>query len=307
METITLYTDGSCETQTRIGGWAAVLRCGSHHRVLQGSASETTVNAMELTAMIEGLAALKQPRQTVDVFTDSNYVVKGVNEWLSDWKARGWRSAKGREIANLSLWQRLDALIQEHHVTFTWLPREANSEADGLAQRARIAHGQTEPELKAEPQPIPAPPPTLHIMVAGSREASGEMLKYTRRVVRRAHQLGHVIVVGDNPKGVDLAVVRECRRLKAAVVVVGVANFPRNGGCRHGRYIKVDRDLYRAGGGRLLDQYAVRDRYMADMCGLGLFIWNGDSRGTKLGYDYMVSRQKEAHLIPFTLKGMRHG
>lgn len=299
MNKITLYTDGSCETQTRIGGWATVLRCGSHHRVLQGSASETTVNAMELTAVIEGLAALKQSRQTVEVFTDSNYVVKGVNKWLSDWKARGWRSAKGREIANLTLWQRLDALMRQHHVNFTWLPREANSDADGLAQQARIAHGQSKPEPQAEAQPIPAPPPTLHIMIAGSRDASGEMLDYARRVVRRAHQLGHVIVVGDNPKGVDMAVVRECRRLKAAVVVVGVANFPRNGGCRHGRYLKVDRDLYRAGGGRLLDKYTVRDRYMADMCGLGMFIWNGDSRGTKLGYDYMVSRQKEAHLIPF--------
>lgn len=300
MGTITLYTDGSCETQIRVGGWAAVLRSGDHRRVLQGSASDTTVNAMELTAVIEGLAALKQPRQTVQVFADSNYVVKGVNEWLRDWKARDWRSAKGKEIANLTLWQRLDALLGQHTITFTWLPRESNSEADGLAQGARMAHGQTKAKPEREPQSIPAPPPKLHIMVAGSRYATGEMLAYARRVVQRAHQLGHVIVVGDNPQGVDRAVVQECRRLKAAVVVVGAANFPRNGGCRHGQYIKVERDVYQAAGGHLLDKYTVRDRYMVDLCGLGMFIWNGDSRGTKAGYDYALERGKTAHLVNFS-------
>jgi ribonuclease HI len=298
MKKITLHTDGSCETQTQVGGWAAVLRCGDYRRVLQGSACDTTVNAMELTAVIEGLAALKQSHQTVEVFADSNYVVKGVNEWLTDWKAHGWRSAKGKAIANLSLWQRLDALIGQHTITFTWLPREANGEADGLAQGSRMAHGQTATE--PEPQPVPAPPPTLHIMVAGSRYATGEMVAYARRVVQRAHQLGHIVVVGDNPQGVDMAVVQECRRLKAKVVVVGIANFPRNGGCRHGQYIKVERDLYRASGGNLLDKYTVRDRYMVDMCRLGMFIWNGDSRGTKAGYDYAISRGKQAHLVNFS-------
>jgi hypothetical protein len=78
--------------------------------------------------------------------------------------------------------------------------------------------------------------------------------------VRRVHQLGHTIVVGDNPKGVDMAVVQECRRLKAKVLVVGVTNRPRNGGCSHGSYIKVERDTYRAAGGHLLDRYHVRDR-----------------------------------------------
>jgi len=144
------------------------------------------------------------------------------------------------------------------------------------------------------------PPPKLHILIAGSRYASGEMLDYARRAVRRAQQRGYVIVVGDNPKGVDMAVVQECRRLKLPVVVVGVGNTPRNGGCWQGRYLKVERDLYRAAGGQLLDKYTVRDRYMVDLCGLSLFIWNGDSPGTKAGYQYAVQRGKTAHLINFS-------
>ncbi len=244
MNPIVIHTDGSCETQTRIGGWAAFLQCGEHQRVLQGSASDTTVNAMELTAVNEALKARRQPGSSVQLFTDSR--------------------------------------------------------VDKLAQGARMAHGQTKAEPEVEPQPLPAPPPKLHIMVAGSRYATGEMLAYARRVVQRAHQLRHVIVVGDNPQGVDRVVVQECRRLKAAVVVVGAANFPRNGGCRHGQYIKVERDLYRAAGGHLLDKYTVRDRYMVDMCGLGIFIWNGDSRGTKAGYDYALLRGKTAHLMNFS-------
>ncbi|MEZ4672315.1 MAG: RNase H family protein [Anaerolineae bacterium] len=80
MNPIIIHTDGSCETQTRLGGWAAVLQCGEHQRVLQGSASDTTVNAMELTAVIEALKALKQAGSSVQLFSDSNYVVRGVNE-----------------------------------------------------------------------------------------------------------------------------------------------------------------------------------------------------------------------------------
>lgn len=145
--------------------------------------------------------------------------------------------------------------------------------------------------------------PEIHIMIAGSRYTSYAALNYARRVVRRAHQLGYVIIVGDSPKGVDMAVVQECRRLKAKVLVVGVTNKPRNGGCPHGNYVRVERDTYRAAGGQLLDRYQVRDRWMVDNAQRGIFIWNGESRGTKLGYDYMVSRKKAAHLVTFTLKG----
>ena len=93
MNKITLYTDGSCQTQTRIGGWAVVLRCGDHRKVLSGSVTDTTVNAMELTAVVNGLKALKTVNQTVTIYTDSKYVSRGINEWLPDWIARGWQTA----------------------------------------------------------------------------------------------------------------------------------------------------------------------------------------------------------------------
>lgn len=301
MKPITIHTDGSCETQTRRGGWAAVLQCGEHERVLQGSAVNTTINAMELTAAIEALKALKQPGSAVQLFTDSNYVVRGVNEWLPDWMKRGWNNGRGESVINLDLWQQLQQLLAQHTVTLTWISPVQNVQADKLAQSARLTQSPDAESKSANPEP------TFNLLIAGSRYATYQALEYARRVVRRAHQLGHTIVVGDNPKGVDMAVVQECRRLKAKVLVVGVTNAPRNGGCSHGSYVKVERDTYRAAGGHLLDGYHVRDRWMVDNAGRGIFIWNGDSRGTKAGYNYAVQRGKEAHLISFERRGVQHG
>ncbi|MAU12421.1 MAG: hypothetical protein CL607_21535 [Anaerolineaceae bacterium] len=141
--------------------------------------------------------------------------------------------------------------------------------------------------------------PTTHVLIAGSRYSTRQMLNYARRVVRRAHSKGYTILVGDNPKGVDMAVVRECRRLQAKVILAGAGNFPRNGGCKHGSYVKVHRELYRGVGGTLLGKYTVRDRWMVDQAQIGIFVWNGESPGTKQGYDYMIARGKDAHLITF--------
>ena len=140
---------------------------------------------------------------------------------------------------------------------------------------------------------------TVHVLIAGSRDATPQMLDYARRAVRRAHERGYTVIVGDNPKGVDMAVVRECRRLKTPVIVAGPGNVPRNGGCRHGSYAKIHRDTSRSANGQLLNRYTVRDRWMVDAAQIGLFIWNGESPGTKHGYDYMVERGKDAHLINF--------
>jgi ribonuclease HI len=308
MNPILIHTDGSCETQTRLGGWAAVLQCGEHQRVLQGNAADTTVNAMELTAVIEALKALKQLGSSVQLFTDSNYVVRGVNEWLSDWIQRGWKNARGAQVANLGLWQQLKTLLEQHTVTLNWIPREQNVQVDELAQSARLTQKPADDAGSLTAPTVPTQAVSeMHILIAGSRYANREALDYARRVVRRVHQLGHTIVVGDNPKGVDMAVVQECRRLKAKVLVVGVTTSPRNGGCLHGSYVKVERDTYRAAGGHLFDRYHVRDRWMVDNSVRGMFIWNGDSKGTKAGYEYMVSRQKEAHLVTFESKGARHG
>lgn len=148
---------------------------------------------------------------------------------------------------------------------------------------------------------------STNILIAGSRYATREMLDYARRAVRRAHQLGWTVIVGDNSKGVDMAVVQECRRLKVKVMVAGIASFPRNYGCKHGSYIKVSRDLYHGAGGSLLDGYTARDRWMVDNAQRCLYIWNGDSLGTKVGYDYAVLRGKEAHLISFDREPKPYG
>jgi hypothetical protein len=139
-----------------------------------------------------------------------------------------------------------------------------------------------------------------HVLITGSYEASPQMLAYARRAVQRAHQLGWTVLVGDNPKGIDLTVVRECRRLKAKVIVAGIANFPRNFGCKQGHYVKVARDLYRSAGGELFGGYAVRDRWLVDMSQHALFIWNGHSSETLAGYEYAVQRGKDAHLKDFS-------
>jgi ribonuclease HI len=301
MNRITIHTDGSCETQTRRGGWAAILQCGNHRRELSGRAVDTTVNGMELTAVVEALSALKQPSASVEVITDSNYVVRGVNEWLPDWVGRGWKTASKKTVANREHWEQLQQLITHHQVTFTWVPREQNAAADRLAQAARMA--QSSPA--SAPQTGTTSPATL-ILIAGSRYATPAMLDYARRVVQRAHSQGYTLLVGDHPQGVDQAVVETCRRLKAKVVVAGIDHRPRNGGCAHGEYIQINRDIYRAMGGDRLNPYTVRDRWMVDNATLGIFIWNGKSQGTRLGYDYMVSRGKQAHLMPFK-KEVQHG
>ena len=134
---IIIHTDGSCETQRRIGGWAAILTCGKHKRVLQGSKPDTTISRMELIAVIEGLKALKHPNQTVIIYTDSNYVAQGVNEWMTGWQAKDWRTAKGDPVANVDLWKELVVLLNQHRVVVRWQSRTANAEADKLAVAAR--------------------------------------------------------------------------------------------------------------------------------------------------------------------------
>jgi predicted Rossmann-fold nucleotide-binding protein len=141
------------------------------------------------------------------------------------------------------------------------------------------------------------------VMIAGSRYATRAALDYARRVVQRVHQLGWTVLVGDNPKGLDMAVVNECRRLKAKVIIVGLTEHPRNGGC--GQYVRFERGVYRTAGGGMFDRYHERDRYLVDQCDRAVFVWNGDSRGTQSGYDYALRRGKQAHLATF--EGVRHG
>jgi ribonuclease HI len=135
---IEIWTDGACRGNPGPGGWGALLRSGPHERELHGGALATTNNRMELTAVIEALAAVKQHGQVV-VHTDSQYVKLGITEWLPQWEKRGWKTAGRKPVKNLDLWQRLAEQAARHQVEWRWVPGhagiEGNERADGLARR----------------------------------------------------------------------------------------------------------------------------------------------------------------------------
>lgn len=134
--TVEIYTDGACKGNPGPGGWGALLRSGTHQKELFGGAPETTNNRMELTAVIRALQALKR-RSRVSIHTDSQYVQKGVTEWLAGWKARGWRTAARQPVRNLDLWQELEPLLSQHDLSWHWVRGHSghpeNERADQLA------------------------------------------------------------------------------------------------------------------------------------------------------------------------------
>jgi len=136
MAEVEAFTDGACRGNPGPGGWGVVLRSGAHERELSGGAPDTTNNRMELTAAIEALKALKRPCQ-VALYTDSQYVRKGITEWLPAWRARGWRTADKKPVKNQDLWMELAALAERHDVEWHWVRGHAghpeNERADALA------------------------------------------------------------------------------------------------------------------------------------------------------------------------------
>ncbi|HTL92374.1 MAG TPA: ribonuclease HI [Steroidobacteraceae bacterium] len=136
---IEIYTDGACRGNPGPGGWAALLRIGEHEREISGAEALTTNNRMELTAVIRALEALKRPVEA-RLYTDSEYVRRGVNEWLPAWKARGWRTAERKPVKNQDLWQQLDELRMPHRIEWHWVPAHSgvmdNERVDRLANEA---------------------------------------------------------------------------------------------------------------------------------------------------------------------------
>lgn len=135
---VTIYTDGACEPNPGQGGWAALLIFGRHQKQLSGAEGDTTNNRMELTAAVKALGALSQPCR-VDFYTDSEYMRRGITEWLPDWRKRGWKR-KGGKLANIDLWQALEASLEEHDITWHWVRGHSgnlyNQRVDSLARKA---------------------------------------------------------------------------------------------------------------------------------------------------------------------------
>lgn len=138
---VIIYTDGGSDPNPGIGGWAAILRAGGHEKVLTGSDPSTTNNRMELTAAIRALEALKRPC-TIDFHVDSEYLRRGISEWIDAWAARGWKLKSGRPVSNADLWQELWQLVKRHEIEWHWVKGHAgdplNERVDELARRARL-------------------------------------------------------------------------------------------------------------------------------------------------------------------------
>jgi ribonuclease HI len=139
VKVVDVFTDGACRGNPGPGGWGVLLRYNGHEKTLYGGERHTTNNRMELTAAIMGLEALTRPCK-VRLTTDSTYVQKGITEWLSGWKRKGWKTAGNKPVKNADLWQRLDAAAGRHQVQWHWVKGHnghvENERVDALANRA---------------------------------------------------------------------------------------------------------------------------------------------------------------------------
>lgn len=136
---VVIFTDGACRGNPGPGGWGVVLNYQGKRKTLRGYAAETTNNRMELTAVIEGLRALNRSCE-VEINTDSKYVMQGINEWISNWKRNGWKTAARKAVKNSDLWRQLDDELSSHKVDWKWVKGhsgvEGNELADQLANEA---------------------------------------------------------------------------------------------------------------------------------------------------------------------------
>lgn len=139
MSEITIHTDGACRGNPGLGGWGAVLQLGNNRKEILGTVPDTTNNRMELTAAIRALETIKSTSNVL-IITDSQYVRRGMTEWIQNWKQRNWKTAARKPVKNIDLWQRLDELVAQHKVRWQWVKGHSgdpdNERADALANNA---------------------------------------------------------------------------------------------------------------------------------------------------------------------------
>ena len=139
MKTVEIFSDGACRGNPGPGGWGVLLRYGKNERSLCGAEQDTTNNRMELTAALEGLKSLKEPCSVI-LTTDSQYLRKGITEWIISWKAKGWKTSARQPVKNQDLWQAIDEIAQQHNIEWHWVNGHAghreNEIADQLANQA---------------------------------------------------------------------------------------------------------------------------------------------------------------------------
>lgn len=139
MKHVIIYTDGACRGNPGPGGWGALLRYGRHEKILSGAQSHTTNNRMEMTAAIQALAAMSEPCK-IELHTDSQYLQKGITEWLPGWKLRGWKKSDKKPVKNADLWQALDQETLRHQVSWHWVKGHSghpeNDLVDSIANQA---------------------------------------------------------------------------------------------------------------------------------------------------------------------------
>ena len=142
MKQVEIFTDGACSGNPGAGGWGTVLRFGEHEKELSGGEAHTTNNRMELTAVIEGLKALKEPCQ-VTLTTDSKYVCDSVvKKWVYGWKKKGWKKSDGKPALNVDLWEQLLPLLEKHQVTFVWVKGHAGHPENERCDRVAVTQSQ---------------------------------------------------------------------------------------------------------------------------------------------------------------------
>ncbi len=139
MKRVSIFTDGACRGNPGPGGWGALLRYSGHEKKLSGAELDTTNNRMELMAAIQALVAMKETC-IIELYTDSQYVQKGITEWMADWKKRNWKKADNKPVKNADLWQALDEQTQRHNISWHWVRGHnghvENELADALANKA---------------------------------------------------------------------------------------------------------------------------------------------------------------------------